>query len=273
VLRNAKRFIYAAVSGNRRATTQSKNIKNLIMNKKESEVQQHLKEFLLDKISEPLPTTVKIVEGSIPIVFFGNVEKAEIATLSLNPSNIEFEHNGVRRCVDRKYLKVSDNQKLTREQAESVYHSLLLFFQVNPYKTWFNPMNKLFQSKGYEYYNDKIVHLDISPWATSNKWDSLSREERESIIDTSIIEKVIENQGIKKLFINGKTAFNVFCKTLNLKTNYIQQSTFTYTTKNGNNRSYKIYETEIFGCKVVGWNLYIHQGCPQDLVKKINDYL
>jgi len=243
------------------------------MDKRESTMQHQLKEFLLDKISEPLPTKVKIVEGSIPIVFFGNVEKAVIATLSLNPSNIEFEHNGVRRCVDRKHLKVSDRQKLTREQAESVYQSLLLFFQVNPYKTWFNPMNKLFQSKGFEYYNDKIVHLDISPWATSNKWDSLSREERESIIDTSIIKEVIEKRGIKKLFINGKTAFNVFCDTLSLNANDIQQSIFTYTTQNGNNRSFIIYETEILNCKVVGWNLYIHQGCPQDLVKKINDYL
>jgi hypothetical protein len=243
------------------------------MHKRESTMQQLLKEFLLDKISEPLPRNVKIVEGSIPIVFFGNVEKAEIATLSLNPSNIEFEHNGVRRCVDRKHLRVSDSQKLTREQAESVYQSLLLFFHVNPYKTWFNPMNKLFRGKGFEYYNDKIVHLDISPWATTNKWDSLSREERESIIDTSIVKEVIEKSEIKKLFVNGKTAFDVFRETLSLNANDIRQSTFAYRTQNGNNRSFVIYETEIFECKVIGWNLYIHQGCPQDLVIKINNYL
>jgi hypothetical protein len=243
------------------------------MTKKANVVQQKLKDFLLDKISEPLPTTVKIVEGSIPIVFFGNVEKAEIATLSLNPSNVEFEHNGVRRCVDRKQLGVSDNQKLTHEQAECVYQSLLLFFKVNPYKTWFNPMNKLFQSKGYEYYNDKIVHLDISPWATSYKWDRLSREERESIIDTTIIKNVIEKHGIKKLFINGKTAFNVFCATLKIGAKEIQETSFNYITQNGNNRSFIIYETEVFGCKVIGWNLYIHQGCPQDLIKKIDSYL
>lgn len=243
------------------------------MTKKANVVQQKLKDFLLDKISEPLPTTVKIVEGSIPIVFFGNVEKAEIATLSLNPSNVEFEHNGVRRCVDRKQLGVSDNQKLTSEQAESVYQSLLLFFKVNPYKTWFNPMNKLFQSKGYEYYNDKVVHLDISPWATSNKWDSLSREEIESIIDTTIIKNVLEKGGIKKLFINGKTAFNVFCVTLKIGAKEIQETSFNYITQNGNKRSFIIYETEILGCKIIGWNLYIHQGCPQDLIKKIDSYL
>jgi hypothetical protein len=237
-------------------------------------MQQNFKNFLLDKISEPLPTTTKIVEGSIPIVFFGNVEKAEIATLSLNPSNKEFEHNSViRRCVDRKQLRVSDSQKLTREQAESVYQSLLLYFKVNPYKAWFNPMNKLFLSNGYEYYNDKIVHLDISPWATFNKWNSLSREERESIIDASIIEKVIKMRGIKRLFINGKTAFNVFCTTLNIKAKKIQETSFNYITKNSNNRSFIIYETEIFDCKIIGWNLYIHQGCPQDLIKKIDSYL
>jgi hypothetical protein len=243
------------------------------MTKKSNVMQQKLKDFLLDKISEPIPTTVKIVEGSIPIVFFGNVEKAEIATLSLNPSNIEFEHNGERRCVDRKELGVSDNQKLTSEQAESVYQSLLLFFKVNPYKRWFNPMNKLFQSKGYEYYNDKIVHLDISPWATSNKWDSLSQVERESIIDTTIIKNVIEKRGIKKLFINGKTAFNVFYTTLNIEAKDIKETSFDYITKKDNNRNFIIYETEIFGCNIIAWNLYIHQGCPQDLVKKIDSYL
>jgi len=236
-------------------------------------VKQQLKDFLLDKISEPLPTKVKIVDGSIPIVFFGNVEKAEIATLSLNPSNIEFEHNGVRRCVDRKKLKVSNNQKLTRKQAESVYQSLLSFFKVNPYKKWFNPMNNLFQNKGYEYYNDKIVHLDISPWATSKKWSNLSQNERESIIDTKIIENVIEKRGIKKLFINGKTAFNVFCEALNINANKIKESKYDYFTKSGNKKSFIIFETDIFACKVVGWNLYIHQGCPQDLVTKINGYL
>jgi hypothetical protein len=234
---------------------------------------QTLKEFLIAKISKPLPTSVKIVEGSIPIVFFGNIEKAEIATLSLNPSNIEFEHNGERRCLDRKQLGVPDNQILTRAQSESVYQSLLIFFKVNPYKMWFNPMNKLFKSKGYEYYNDKIVHLDISPWATSNKWESLSQEERESIIDISIIKNVIQKCGIKILFINGKTAFNVFYKTLNIEVKDIKENSFDYTTKNGYNRSYIIYETEIFGCKVIAWNLYIHQGCPQDLANKINNYL
>ena len=38
-------------------------------------------------------------------------------------------------------------------------------------------------------------------------------------------------------------------------------------------RSFFIYETEIFGCKVIAWNLYIQQGCPQDLAIKINDFL
>jgi hypothetical protein len=138
---------------------------------------------------------------------------------------------------------------------------------------WFNPMNKLFQSKGYEYYNDKIVHLDISPWATSNKWDSLTNLERESIIDISIIKNVLEMRGIKKLFINGKTAFKVFYTTLNIDAKDIKETIFAYITKNGNERSFKIYETEIFGCKIIAWNLYIHQGCPQDLVKKIDSYL
>lgn len=236
-------------------------------------MEQTLKEFLIDKISEPLPTTVKIVQGSVPIVFFGNIEKAEIATLSLNPSNVEFEHKGAKRCVDRKELNVLDNQKLKTEQAEIVYRSLLSYFQKNPYKNWFNPMNKLFQNKGYEYYNDKIVHLDISPWATADKWNSLSQIEQESIIDTTIIKNVLEKRGIKKLFINGKTAFNVFCSTLHINKKYISETSYDYLTLNSNHRRFLIYETEIFGCKIISWNIYIHQGCPQDLIRTIDSYL
>jgi hypothetical protein len=246
------------------------------MNDKISCMTKELKDFLLDKISEPLPTSVNIVQGSIPIVFFGNVEKAEIATLSLNPSNIEFEHKSNKRCIDRKQLQVSDSQKLTLTQAMSVYESLLLYFHAppyNPYKPWFNPMNKLFENTGYEYYNDKIVHLDISPWATSKKWADLNQIERESIIDTSIIQNVIEKRKIKKVFINGKTAFFVFKKTLKIDESDIKQEKFNYNTKSGKSRSFVVYETEIFGCKVIAWNLYIQQGCPQDLAIKINDFL
>ena len=97
---------------------------------------KELKDFLLDKISEPLPNSVNIVPGSIPIVFFGNVEKAEIATLSLNPSNIEFEHKSNKRFIDREQMQVSDNQKLTLTQAESVYGSLLLYFHSPPYNPY-----------------------------------------------------------------------------------------------------------------------------------------
>jgi len=238
---------------------------------------KNLKEFLLGKISQPIPASVEIVRGSIPIVFFGNVEKAEIATLSLNPSNVEFEpKHGKVRCLDRTQLDVLDSQKLTNEQAEAVYQSLLLYFcdpPYNPYRTWFNPLNKLFERKGLEYYNDKIIHLDISPWATSKKWNDLSQNERDQIVDTTIIQNVIEKRGIKKLFINGKTAFTVFKKTLKVDDENVSSESFEYKTKNGISRKFIISEAEIFGCRVIAWNLYIQRSCPQDLVNKLNFYL
>ncbi len=238
---------------------------------KYNNIQQDLKGYLIYKISQSLPTAVKIVPGSVPIVFFGNIEKAEIATLGLNPSNIEFVHNGKRRLVDRKVLNVSDNQTLTPEQAEQVYDSLLKYFKINPYKKWFDPMNNLFKYKGFEYYNDKIVHLDISPWATSKKWSDLNKYEKKLIIDTSIIKCVIKKQKIKKLFINGKTAFEEIKEVLNLEN--VEEEIFCFTTKNGIKRNFTIYKAKIWDCEVIGWNLYIHYCSPEELTKKINNYL
>ncbi|GIV28934.1 MAG: hypothetical protein KatS3mg033_2031 [Thermonema sp.] len=235
-----------------------------------------LKSFLLCKISQPLPSVVRIVEKSVPIVFFGNIEKAEIATLSLNPSNKEFVKKGIKRLVDREVLGVKDNEKLNSQQAEMVYQSLLCYFKKNPYKGWFNHLNKLFQNKGYEYYNDKIVHLDISPWATSDKWNKLSKDQRESIIDSSdspIIKKVIELSNIRYLFINGKTTFDVFRELCKITPENIQEKNFEYLTKSGSKRNLTIYESTFLGRKVVAWNLYVQRSCPDILTQQIQHYL
>jgi hypothetical protein len=207
-----------------------------------------IKDFLLDKISQPHPTTVKIVPHSVPIVFFGNIEKAEIATLSLNPSNKEFEGvKGNKRVIDRADLGVKNSDTLTRIDAEKVYNSFLAFFKNNPYRGWFDPLNEIFKAKGYEYYNDQIVHLDISPWATSNKWNDLSNYEKNSIIDLTTILKVLGNGNIKKLFINGKKASEEFAKHIPLK----METVFL-----DDNKSITLYKGQYANCEILGWSTY-----------------
>lgn len=208
-----------------------------------------LKEFLLEKIMQPHPKYVAVVPQSVPIVFFGNIEKAEIATLSLNPSNIEFENfYGYKRLTDRDDLRVDDNTPLTKDQAEAVYSSCLNYFHLNPYRKWFDPINEIFKVNDYEYYNERIVHLDISPWATSEKYSKLASFEKDLITDISIIQKVLDYGKIKKLFINGRGASEVFQR---------------YTKILLMNEKVEIFDKEITlfkgkykNCEIVGWSPY-----------------
>ena len=160
-----------------------------------------------------------------------------------------------------------NNKEKMEDELGDVFFSLInyaRFLNIDP-ETALEKTNKKFKHR-FEL---------METYAKENGLDlaKLSLEEKNSIIDTSIIKNVIEHRGIKKLFINGKTAFNVFYTTLNIEEKDIKKSSFDYTTVNGNNRNFSIYETEIFGCKIIAWNIYIHQGCPQDLIKKIESYL
>lgn len=44
-----------------------------------------------DRIRRPMPHDLSVLPGSLPVVAFGDSMSAAVATLSLNPSWIEFE--------------------------------------------------------------------------------------------------------------------------------------------------------------------------------------
>ena len=99
-----------------------------------------MKQEFLDYIRMPIPKDAGIVPQSVPIVFFGDIEKAEYATIAINPSNKEFVDDknvllstAKKRLVDRAILRVGDDEKLSIEQAQEVYESLRSYFHTRPY--------------------------------------------------------------------------------------------------------------------------------------------
>ncbi|MCL1862152.1 MAG: hypothetical protein FWF78_01130 [Defluviitaleaceae bacterium] len=66
-----------------------------------------MKQELLDYIRRPIPQGIPIVPQSIPIVFFGEIDKARLATIAINPSNrftqnwtiISQRYGGVFKCL------------------------------------------------------------------------------------------------------------------------------------------------------------------------------
>ena len=147
-----------------------------------------MEEELLAFIKQPIPENMPIVAQSIPILFFGNINTAKSATISINPSYAEFtdKHGKIfpsaqKRFIDRDELGVKDTDELSDHEAKRVYDSCMNVFNKRPYKHWFNPLNSLLEPIVGSYYDGSLIGLDITPWATNPVWSQLSESDKQNL--------------------------------------------------------------------------------------------
>ena len=86
---------------------------------------------------------------TIPIPFFGDVTKAKIITVGINPSSGELRKNNWNSAMNEKDI----NKKLIN------------YFKDNPHE-WFETWEKALKEINYSYYDGTAAHIDICPWAT-----------------------------------------------------------------------------------------------------------
>jgi len=215
-----------------------------------------MKQELLEYIRRPIPQGLQIVQQSVPIVFFGDIETAKYATIAINPSHREFGTlKGGKRLVDREILGVCDNDKLSIAQAELIYDSLRKYYDKdkNPYWRWFRPLEKLFIEAGISYTSGNLVNLDITPWATSVIWGDLEDEQKDELVSLGedLTNKILDAGRIRCLFANGRAAINhVERHIAKLETHsffYLQ------------NKRYEIKVGSIGNIKILGWSNYLQR--------------
>ncbi len=187
-----------------------------------------LQQEIIEYIKQPVPRNMFVVEQSIPVVFFGDIESARCATLSINPSRIEFLdvnqellQNYQKRFCDRDVIGVADTDWLTPEQSQAVYDSLINYFNGNPYKKWFGPIGKfagdIFDTS---YYDNSMVHLDIYPWATDPTWSGLSVNTQKRILGSyDLFAKLISapERLFDCVYVNGITVKMLVEQVLKIK--------------------------------------------------------
>ena len=176
-----------------------------------------LKSQIFDYIKQPIPQNenMKIVERSVPVPFFGNIETAHVATISINPSNCEFvdeeQHlfcTPQKRFVDRDELGINDIDLLNDMQANLVYESMLNYFKnKNSYKKWFDMLQKRLGSiLGGSYYDGTMVNFDIYPWATEKKWKDISAKQKSNAMQRyTLLKDILLKKDFKYVYINGIT--------------------------------------------------------------------
>ncbi len=149
-----------------------------------------------ERVRRSIPPGLSVLPGSLPVVSFGDPSRAVVATLSLNPSWIEFQSPaGVwlrgrdRRLASLVSLRAGDARDLDDDQVEQVVVECNGYFRgPNWYRTWFHWLESLLQdSQAGSYFDGSACHLDLVQWATKPAqgklaqvvWDRLVEQDRD----------------------------------------------------------------------------------------------
>jgi len=158
-----------------------------------------------------------VIPWSSPVPFFGDITQAVVATLAVNPSNLEFvDKNGnelaepKRRLETLKSLGIVDWNKTKAGHFKQINHSAIHYFDNNPYNTWFKPLEQILLGANVSFYGRKenfAAHVDLIPFATQKKWTSLSSSQQQQLLEQYVnsLAGLLKHAPVKCLILNGMT--------------------------------------------------------------------
>jgi hypothetical protein len=174
---------------------------------------------LLNRLDDPDIRRSNVMMWAAPIPAFGDISTAAIATVGLNPSNREFvdgagvELDGTqRRFHTLTSLRLSNWSEADARHIKQMLETCALYFARNPYDLWFKRLDQVISGTSFSFYNSSACHLDLIPYATSEKWTALSPGERAALLSASedALATLIEGSPIKALILNGRSVVRHF---------------------------------------------------------------
>ncbi len=173
-------------------------------------------DFLCERMR--LPETSYTVADSLPILFFGNLFKAKVASIGLNPSgkeylgpNGELLYGKSRRFETLSALRATSRQALSEDQCNLAIRRMLAYFnEGRSYDAWFNHLGRVARGMGLSYIEGDMVHLDLVQEATQPTWSSLrevSRSEARNLLerDVPFLRRLMQEFSFEAVLCNGRT--------------------------------------------------------------------
>ena len=169
---------------------------------------------------------LSVIPWAAPVVAFGSSIDSQVATLGLNPSNLEFvDGKGLQLTETKKRfeslqsLHLSKWEQVNLEHVELILESCEEYFFRNPYDQWFKRLEKILVETGASYYGRigrGACHLDLVPFATAEKWSALSRIQKTELIELGApsLARTLSASNVKVLVLNGATVVREFGRLL-----------------------------------------------------------
>ena len=231
---------------------------------------------------------VEQVEGATPVLSFGDYTKAQIATLGINPSSLEFvDKRGkilqgpLKRLTDLDALKLPLDKHLNSQTyIDEIWEGCKSYFSIekNPYWDWFDDLENILLDLNFSYKNGSACHLDLFPLSTKRMFSKLSESEQFICITKFqfLLSEQLKNSQIKTILFNGATVE----KSLSVIQNYDVSidSTIEYSVQGRKVNSNLFVGGTSTGQKILGWsaNLQAFRGSSSEkeyLSKKISEWL
>ena len=159
------------------------------------------------------PPVDSFVQGSTPVISFGDALGAEVATIGINPSRREFDENGwlrgsKRRLETLESLDAVSGDALSAEQARDVVVACNQYFERNPYWLWFQPLDDLLDGAvGASYRDGTACHLDLVQWATDPVWGRMKDKTGKQLLlqeGRPHLEALLRESNVRLVLAAGK---------------------------------------------------------------------
>ena len=171
------------------------------------------------------PPSASSVPQSLPVLFFGDLFSAGMATVGLNPSDKEYLGRGggelegtARRFETLTSLGIAGRSSLTDEQCDCAIQRMRTYYQPGkPIYGWFRALDRVTRAMGYSYEAGEVVHLDLAQEATNPTWSKLAQvspAEFEALrsADLPFLRWQLEAFPLHTVICNGRTVFNEVCR-------------------------------------------------------------
>ncbi len=173
---------------------------------------------LAERIRRPIPPDCSVVPGSLPVVAQGDPTTARVATLTVNPSKLEFTTpKGTwlppqyRRVESLRSLGVEDAAVLTDEKVSAVAHRCHGYFTGNPNRPAFAALEQLLTAVGLgSYYDGTACHLHLVQWATNPVWSGLTPAVRAQLVvtDAEFLRWQLRAAAVQRVLVNGANTWD-----------------------------------------------------------------
>jgi hypothetical protein len=156
------------------------------------------------------------VPGSLPVLFFGDLLGAEVATVGLNPSDKEYlAADGsmlagqAQRFATLESLGASERACISDAQCAEAVEWMRDYYEPSKpvYSAWFNGLTRVVEGFGASFRGRSAAHLDLVQESTRPVWSNLPPDDRAELLRTDLPFLVWEIRSfpLRAVICGGKT--------------------------------------------------------------------